>query len=513
MERAADSRRVMDVDVDTCALLQRKDPKSELRRRLLTCTALVAVCTWVPLNAASAQVNVIANGTPVDLVSQPTYPNFNSVRAVNGGQITNSGAPPVNVAVTQTQYGVLAGGPGVPSTIGTITLNGVNVTASDPTYTLTIQGPRGLAAEGTGAVLNATNVTINLSHTGSSQAQNGTGLRAVNGGVLTASGGTVTMIGDWNHGIVASGGTVNANNIAFAVNGVTAQAIGAFATGPSSIINLTGSSVTNSSPSGHGLLAMDGGRISLDGGSVTTTGSNGVGLYSFAAGSLIVANLSFGGVQTSGATAHGARVIGGVIELNGTTISTTGAGAHGIFAQQGGRVYPTGATVPVGPVIVTGTLPGELPVTDPAPTVAAGDVAVIFNGNVTATGSLSHGIFADGSTTGNAYVETMSAVMGGWGAGAAGVRLNGLSGFARVNAGSTVGALSDLAISGTRGTSRSRTPARSRALCNSLAATIASSTMASFNLSHFADTNGDGASRYVAGRALRTLARPSNVHQ
>ena len=38
-----------------------------LRRRLLTCTALVAVCTWVPLNAASAQVNVVADGTSVDL--------------------------------------------------------------------------------------------------------------------------------------------------------------------------------------------------------------------------------------------------------------------------------------------------------------------------------------------------------------------------------------------------------------------------------------------------------------
>ena len=141
-----------------------------LRRRLLTCTALVAVCTWAPLNAASAQVNVVADGTTVDLfiAIAPTYPNFNSLRAVNGGQITNSGPSPVNLTITQTQYGVLAGGPGVPSTIGTITLNGVNVFASDPTYTVApASGPRGLAAEGAGAVLNATNFNINLSHTGS----------------------------------------------------------------------------------------------------------------------------------------------------------------------------------------------------------------------------------------------------------------------------------------------------------------------------------------------------------
>ena len=49
------------------SLIKRRDPKSDLRRRLLTCTALVAVCTWAPLNAASAQVNVVADGTSVDL--------------------------------------------------------------------------------------------------------------------------------------------------------------------------------------------------------------------------------------------------------------------------------------------------------------------------------------------------------------------------------------------------------------------------------------------------------------
>ena len=98
----------MDVDVDTYALMQLKDPKSDVRRRLLTCTALVAVCTWAPLNAASAQVNVVANGAPVDLLTQPGYPNFNSLSALNFGQIINTGPPPVNLAITQTQYGAFA---------------------------------------------------------------------------------------------------------------------------------------------------------------------------------------------------------------------------------------------------------------------------------------------------------------------------------------------------------------------------------------------------------------------
>src|SRR6185503_17523280 len=153
----------------------------------------------------------------------------------------------------------------------------------------------------------------------------------------------------------------------------------------------------------------------------------------------IVADAAFGEVRTSGPTSHGALAQSGVIQLNETTIVTTGAGSHGILAEpsggQGGRVYPTGAT-------------------DPNP-VATGDVTVIFNGSATASGLGSHGIFARPTTFGNAYVETRGAVLGGWGVEAttgltaAGIRFDAVNGLARVAAGSTVGALSDLAISGT----------------------------------------------------------------
>lgn len=450
-----------------------REMQALLRRRLLTCTALVAVCTWAPLNAASAQ-NVVADGTIIDLNLQPGHPNFNSLRAINGGEIT--GTVPVIITMTGTQYGALAGGPGVPSTIGAITLNGVNVTASDPTYTVVpANGPRGLAAEGGGAVLNASNFNINLSHSGSTSAQNGTGLRAVQGGLLIANVGTntISMAGTWNHGIVASGGDVDTNAAVVVHGGAElGQAYGAFAIGESvslfggsTIVLGPGSSITNHAPdhgiglyslnfpggaslidsyatvvttgavAGYGALAQGGGIIRLRSGSVTTTGTGerNHGLYTFDRG-LIVAEAAFGEVRTSGPTSHGALAQSGVIQLNGTTIVTTGAGSDGVRAEPsgglGGRVYPTGAT-------------------DPNP-VATGDVTVIVNGNVTASGQSSRGIFANASTGGNAYVETSSAVLGGWGPGAAGVHLvYGLNGFARINAGSTVGALSDLAISGT----------------------------------------------------------------
>ena len=245
------------------------------------------------------------------------------------------------------------------------------------------------------------------------------------------------MTGNWNHGIVASGGIVD-TNATVVVNGGTAtgsQAYGAFAIGeavsqfgPSTIFLRPGSSITNHhGDHGIGLFSLNSpqGTSIIDSYATVRHRRRRSGLRCAGAGrrayppawrlgndhrhpksrfvfirrgSLIVADAAFGGVQTSGDTSHGALAQGGVIELNGTTILTTGAGAHGILAEpnggQGGRVYPTGAT-------------------DPA--VATGDVTVIFNGNVTASGEWSHGIFANASTAGNAYVETSSAVLGGWG--------------------------------------------------------------------------------------------------
>ena len=201
-------------------------------------------------------------------------------------------------------------------------------------------------------------------------------------------------------------------------------------------------------------------------------------MYTFDRG-LIVADTAFGEVRTSGPTSHGALAQSGVIQLNGTTIVTTGAGSHGILAEPsgglGGRVYPTGAT-------------------DPNP-VATGDVTVIFNGNVTASGQSSRGIFANASTGGNAYVETSSAVLGGWGSGAAGVHLvYGLNGFARINAGSTVGALSDLAISGTQPGSGERLQIENAGTVTGFVQFGGGDNSflnnGTFNLRHFADTTG-----------------------
>ena len=92
--------------------------------------------------------------------------------------------------------------------------------------------------------------------------------------------------------------------------------------------------------------------------------------------------------------------------------------------------------------------------------------------------------------------------MGGWqadltsvgptlGLPAAGVILSSTGGTATLTNNGSIGALSDRAVAGDP-QRRSSTTAPSPASCNSPAAITASSTMALFNLRHFADTNGDG---------------------
>ena len=99
---------------------------------------------------------------------------------------------------------------------------------------------------------------------------------------------------------------------------------------------------------------------------------------------------------------------------------------------------------------------------------------------------------------GNAYVETSSAVLGGWGSAGRGrpASIDGLNGFARINAGSTVGALSDLAISGTTtgvgGTIQIENAGTVTGFVQFGGGDNSFLNNGTFNLRHFADTTGDG---------------------
>ncbi|WP_173931235.1 hypothetical protein [Chelativorans sp. Marseille-P2723] len=427
-------------------------------------------------HGALAQV-IDANGITINLPVAGSYPNFSGLLARNGGTIVDDGDISTIVDLSmQQRYAARA------QANSHIALDGVQI--SNPGFLG--PGPRGLAAEGTGSTLTATNIDISLQGITSTRGDNGTGLRAVNDGEVTVTNGSVVMTGGWNHGIVASYGTVNVENVDITVNGQaddpSRQAYGAFAIsesasafGPSTIDLDADSTVTMHSPvSGIGLYALGsvsgtlhnarivssatvvtdgasrgigayaafGGEIILQGGTVTTAGDDSYGLYSSRGGSRVVAEAGFGGVTTTGPNSPGVlaeRLNAGfaglpaVVELNGTRIVTTGFGSSGIQVRSGGRVYDTGHTVPPGTVL--------------------NDLVALYDGELSASRSSANGIYLDSLAQdggGNSYVQTSGSVMGGYGAAtASGIRLTSdlpTLQSVLVDSGSTVGALSDVAI-------------------------------------------------------------------
>ena len=172
---------------------------------------------------------------------------------------------------------------------------------------------------------------------------NSPGVQADSGGQVTLNGGSVTTSGTGSTGLYATG-----------ADGVTGAASTIAAT------NVAISTSVNPGPGTNavGVLASAGGMATLSGGSVMTSGDFAHGLYATGAGSSIMAS-------------------------NGTTISTSGAGANGVQADTGGHV-----TLGGGSVVTTGPGSVGLFATGNGSQNSATDVAVPG-----ATGTFGHALF------------------------------------------------------------------------------------------------------------------------
>lgn len=269
--------------------------------------------------------------------------------AASGGTITLTRTDIQNYGVGASAVFVDAG--------GSITLNNLN------TYSFGDNGP-GAVASGTGSSLTLNNTYVNVTSNGSA------GLFAGDGGTITMSGGAIasgdyyggTIIAD-TPGILArgAGSSIQVSNGATSATyganspGVWADAgasidfsgfgiftyqpnsPGAMASGAGSTVTLTDTIVRTSGPSSAGLLVTDAGTITVTGTQVTTgfrvTGSN-------------PPALQFPNAEI-GLEAHGADVVGAGsrLEAENSSITTTGTGAVGVRASQGGIALITGGTI------------------------------------------------------------------------------------------------------------------------------------------------------------------------
>ena len=238
---------------------------------------------------------------------------------------------------------------------------GTILSINDLTAILPPGGLTGLQAQGIGSRITAENLRILALGVG----QTGiVGARGVDGGLVTLDGGKIEIVGDNSFGLFADNGTISAKGaLTISMKGVDSRGVEARGAGlvqinPNTTITtsgrgdfgifaLTGGTVTANgitittsgflSPAGFnadGAAAL-GGTIDLRNSSVRTSGVNADGLHVFDANSKIFGtNLT---IATSGRGAAGAEADnGGSIRLNGGSITTAGVNAYGAFASGAG---------------------------------------------------------------------------------------------------------------------------------------------------------------------------------
>ncbi|WP_080400283.1 autotransporter outer membrane beta-barrel domain-containing protein [Burkholderia ubonensis] len=234
----------------------------------------------------------------------------------------------------------------------------------------------------------------------------------------------VTTIGNWSHGIEASDkGTITLQDGSVATSGQSAY--GLYAIGAGSNLNATGTIVTTSGNNGIGAYNQGGGLITLDdvsivtaggnatgvqigaqgvtgngttenvvqisGSTITTTGYNSAGLLASDNATLNAANTE---VQTSGASSFGAAALfGAQIRLEGGSVSTTGDDAWGlVVAGMPATAGDSGTTAPS--ISASGLTVSTSGQNAPAAYVAGGTNLSMANGTLAATGAGSDALYS-----------------------------------------------------------------------------------------------------------------------
>jgi outer membrane autotransporter protein len=262
---------------------------------------------------------------------------------------------------------------------GTVSLHNTSVTSTDPGL-----DNMGLYATGTGSSITANDTNISVAGTGTNGGTAPRGVDAELGGSISLTGGSVVMSGtDRTIGLRSMpGGTITTSGTDISTSGDNSHAVMAYEDTSSpapALITINDGTVTTAGENSYGLYADNtGATVTGNGVQVSTTGNVGRGVYALAGG---VVNVTGGSVETSGAnaegmlasgydanniegqivasgvtvTTHGAQSSGvaagfsdgylGSVDFTGGSITTTGNEANGAFAQLGGTVGLHNATV------------------------------------------------------------------------------------------------------------------------------------------------------------------------
>ena len=165
------------------------------------------------------------------------------------------------------------------------------------------------------------------------------------GGVVSLNGGSVTTTGLGSAGLVSViGSSVSATGTAITTHGdadvAGTTSVAVWAVGKGATATLTNDTIVTSGDQGHGLQATNGGTASMTGGSITVSGVDADGVRVSGAGSTI--SISGGATIVSSSIPNdfdiaGARVgTFGTLNLTDTTITTSGLGTPALDVEGGG---------------------------------------------------------------------------------------------------------------------------------------------------------------------------------
>jgi len=283
-----------------------------------------------------------------------TGPVAHGVFAFNGGTVALSDGTTV-LTTGGGSFGLFVNGAG-----SSLTATGVSVTTTGglgPSFgDAAIGAYNGFASPGdpTGGLMTLTGTTIATTGTAA------IGVETNGGGVTNISGGAVNTSGEGAHAlfVTGAGSTVNLSGATtFATQG--GGAIGLYATQGGVIdalgqttIATSGASSASTGLAAYGVNADGGGsQINLAAANITTTGAGAAGLYASNitgtgdGGAITVSGPL--GIVTGGASANGAwaQGAGSTITLNGpTTIAISGNASAGLMAAAGGLISIGGPT-------------------------------------------------------------------------------------------------------------------------------------------------------------------------
>jgi hypothetical protein len=275
------------------------------------------------------------------------------VLGVNGGSTTiaKSAAGPTKITTTGASANAIDASEG-----GSVQVSGAQITTS-------ANGAHGLVVTGSASTLTASGVSVSTqggvdTATGffADGAYNGPGGVDPSGGSLTLANSTVATSGPQAFAVITSvGGSTTISGGSFTTSGLGADGIVTVG-GGSTIFN--GASVATSGQDAHAFFVGPGSQASLGGtNTFSTQGDGAIGLYATLGGVIngtgLTSITTTGGVSpATGLSAFGVNAdgAGSQIKLASATITTSGAGATGLFASDVDLSGSAGAITVSGPL-------------------------------------------------------------------------------------------------------------------------------------------------------------------